>query len=54
MNYDLNPIPHPLAGGPAVDPNDREFLIRWLCWNDRNGTCADEESRVEDMESIIL
>jgi hypothetical protein len=33
---------------------NREELIAWLCWNDRNGIYTDEESEREGFEPITL
>jgi hypothetical protein len=54
MNYDLHPIPHPSAGGPRVNSDDRESLIGWLCWNDRHGIYRDEDSLLEGYGPITL
>ncbi len=33
---------------------NREELIAWLCWNDRNGVYTDEASEREGFEPITL
>jgi len=33
---------------------DREYLIRWLSWNDRHGVYTDEDSKAEGLPPITL
>ena len=33
---------------------DRDLLIKWLSWNDRNGIYTDEESEREGFDPITL
>lgn len=56
--------PYPTADGgtgnrygasmPNVDLGDRDSIIRWLQWNDRNGCYSDEEAINEGLEPLTL
>lgn len=42
------------ASMPTVDLGDRDSIIRWLQWNDRNGSYADEQAINEGLEPLTL
>lgn len=39
---------------PTIDWNDRESLIAWLTWNDRNGCYTDEDCDCEGLPRLSL
>lgn len=39
---------------PVVDLNDRDSLIAWMAWNDRNGCFTDADCESEGMEPFKL
>ena len=47
-------ILHPNHIGPTIDATDRGSLIRWLCWNDPNGTYTDCACAAEGIELLTL
>lgn len=42
-------------GGPVLtEGSSREALLRWLAWNDPNGTYADADCAAEDLDPLTL
>jgi hypothetical protein len=39
---------------PTVDENDRDSLIAWLAWNDRNGLYTDDDCDAEGWPRMTL
>jgi len=46
--YDFAP------GEPRVDTSNRDSIIRWLSWNDRNGSYSDRACEIEGIEPLTL
>ena len=67
--YNSSVHPNPLRGAAMKPPAEfhdaqyqirlieqgaREQIVRWLCWNDPNGTYSDRDSEIDGMKAMTL